>query len=86
MLLVSVWVILRFTSSSSVVFLLHSCQILTDPVEDDDGGVDGISHNGQHAGNEGIAHRDPCHRVEGQYHQHVMYQRQPRHWWQNGYP
>ena len=53
----------------------HHRHILTHTVKDNDGRVDGVTNNGQHTCDKGIAHGNLCRRIEGQHHQHIMHQR-----------
>ena len=74
-LLVSVWVILLFTRPDRSLFPFQG-HIFTDTVKDNDGGVDGVTNDGQHAGDEGISDGNTGHCIEHQDYQHIMYQRQ----------
>ena len=58
------------------ILLAHGFQVLTDTVKDNDGGVDGVTNDGQHAGDEGISYGNTGHCIERQDYQHIMYQRQ----------
>ena len=48
--------------------------LLADPVEDNDGRVDGVSDDGQHTCDKCIAHGYPGDHVERQHHEHIMHQ------------
>ena len=56
------------------IFPFHLCQVLTDTVKNNDGCIDGITDNGQHAGNEGISYRDSGCSVKYKYYQNIMQQ------------
>ena len=57
------------------VLFLHTVQIFTDTVENNDGRVDGITHDRQHTCDKCIADADPYDRIAGKYHEHVVQQR-----------
>ena len=54
--------------------MLLQLQVLTDTVENNDGCIDGVTHDRQHAGNECGTHRPLAGRIESQHYQHIMHQ------------
>ena len=57
-----------------IILLSHNCHILTYTIEDYDGGVDGVTYDGQQTRDKGIADGYSCQCVEGDDYQHVMEQ------------
>lgn len=57
---------------------LHVLPVLADPVEDDDGGVDGVAEDGQRRGDEVDVEGDAEDHVEAQHHQQIVDQRADR--------
>ena len=58
--------------------ILHTGQVLTDTVEDNDRCIDRISDDRQHAGDKRISDGDPHDRVARKYYQNVVHQRDNR--------
>ena len=73
-LLDSVWGNTAVYNRRKLFLCLIRGHVLTDTVEDNDGRIDRITDNRQHACNESIADRNSCRRIERKYHQYVMYQ------------
>ena len=57
-----------------MIRILASVKILTDTVKNNDGCINGITNNSQHAGNKSITYRCSGNCIESKYNQHIMNQ------------